>query len=65
MPRPAPQDGELPAAVRVVTRRERSLVITWSDSAESLVAWLHGQPVRDLAIGPPSLEELFLTYYRD
>ncbi len=54
-----------PAAVHVVSQDEHKLVCTWSDSVESLVGWLSGQGIVDVSVGTPSVEELFLTYYRE
>ena len=54
-----------PVPLHLVSRDEHKLVFTWSDSVESLLRWLNEQSIADLAIGSPSLEELFLTFYRE
>ncbi|MGE0481645.1 MAG: ABC transporter ATP-binding protein [Phycisphaerae bacterium] len=35
----------------------------WVGPVEALVAWLASQRIRDVSIGPPDLEDLFLAYY--
>jgi hypothetical protein len=39
------------------------MIGTWVGPVAPLLDWLHGQPVRDLIISPPDLEDLFMTYY--
>ncbi len=54
-----------PQEMNVVEQNSRRLGFTWAGTVASLLTWLQQQPLDDVAIGPPSLEELFLTYYRD
>jgi ABC-2 type transport system ATP-binding protein len=56
--------GQLPAALRVIERNSRRVVFSWAGPIGDLLDWLRGQSLVDVWIGPPSLEELFLTYYR-
>ena len=56
--------GILPPPLQILERSERRLVFTWSGGADSLLQWLGTQAIDDVTIGKPSLEELFLTYYR-
>lgn len=57
--------NELPIHLQPLERSGRRLVFTWSGNVESLLQWLSTQSLDDVVIGKPSLEELFLTYYRD
>jgi len=57
--------SEFPAPLKVLDRRGNALLFTWSGGVDSLLGWLAGQSIQDVAIGKPSLEELFLGYYRD
>ena len=38
---------------------------TWAGPIQNLLDWLRAQPVLDVTIAPPDLEELFLTFYGD
>jgi ABC-2 type transport system ATP-binding protein len=57
-PRAAP-----PAALRVDRRRDGWLAGAWLGEVGPLIGWLSEQPVRDVSIAPPSLEDLFIAYY--
>ncbi len=54
-----------PTTLQILERSERRLSFTWSGSIDSLLQWLNVQSLDDVTIGKPSLEELFLTYYRE
>lgn len=54
----------LPPSLQLLERSDRRLVFTWSGGVDSLLQWLGTQVLDDVTIGKPSLEELFLTYYR-
>jgi ABC-2 type transport system ATP-binding protein len=60
----APAAGALPRDLHVLQDSENHLVATWTGPIEALVSWLARQPVRDLTIAPPQLEDLFMTYYQ-
>lgn len=61
----APDVLEPPPELRVQRRDAAYLAGAWSGPVEPLVRWLAQQQVDDVAIGPPELEDLFLTYYQD
>ena len=54
---------EPPAFLSVRRREGRVWKCEVDGDAAPLVAWLAGQPVRDVTIGPPDLETLFREYY--
>jgi len=60
-------DGRLlrprPAGLCVSREGDTRLVGSWVGSVQTLLDWLAGSRVRDVTIGPPDLEDLFLAYY--
>ncbi|MCP3902136.1 MAG: ABC transporter ATP-binding protein [Planctomycetes bacterium] len=58
--------GVEPPPFLAVERRDQT---RWTGSltgaTPDLLGWLHGRPVRDLAIGPPDLDSMFRRYYED
>ncbi|HEY3243029.1 MAG TPA: ABC transporter ATP-binding protein [Phycisphaerae bacterium] len=60
---PGSAGGSLPNGLRVLQRSTSCMIGTWVGPVAPLLDWLHGQPVRDLIISPPDLEDLFMTYY--
>ncbi len=56
-------DAALPDGLHVHEREPRRLVGAWTGPVEPLVQWLARQPVEDVTISPPRLEDLFLACY--
>lgn len=54
-----------PEGLQVLEETDARLRATWMGSIDRLLAWLARCPVQDVAIAPPDLEDLFLTYYAD
>ena len=54
-----------PQGFRVEHQNARQIRGTWTGPVEPLLAWLSRIPVSDVIIAPPSLEDLFLAYYKD
>jgi len=56
---------EPPAFLAVERKAGTTWTATLTGAVPELLAWLHGRPVRDLAIGPPALESMFRRFYDD
>jgi len=52
-------------ALRVRAREDRRWICTLEGPVAELIAWAAGRPIEDLTIGPPDLEVLFRSYYRN
>lgn len=52
-----------PSGLRVLARDGGALRGTWVGPVEPLLAWLAANPIDDVTIAPPNLEDLFLAYY--
>ncbi len=59
-PRTAP-----PAGLRLLHENDGRIRGAWTGPLAPLLSWLSQQPVTDLSIAPPDLEQLFLAYYAD
>ncbi len=64
------EDGRPPATSPppqlAITQRELGRWSgAWRGSTRALVEWLAANPMRDVVITPPSLEDLFMAYYDD
>lgn len=55
----------VPAGMTVRARHDGTMTGTWSGSVDPLVRWLSDLNLEDVSISPPSLEDLFATYYRE
>jgi ABC-2 type transport system ATP-binding protein len=53
----------LPAGLTVTHRDGLHLAATWVGDLAPLLRWLSDQPVEDLTLSPPDLEDLFMAYY--
>jgi ABC-2 type transport system ATP-binding protein len=53
----------LPAGLQIERRTDGRLIGTWTGDMTVLIAWLSRQPVADLIVTPPDLEDLFRGYY--
>lgn len=60
---PVGADLTLPAGLEATRRTGTELRGAWRGPVADLLAWLHTQPVADVTIAPPDLEDLFLAYY--
>lgn len=49
----------------VINRTDRQLAGSWTGPLPRLMHWLANQPIADVTIAPPDLEDLFMTYYAD
>lgn len=58
-------DLSLLPGVRDVQRAENALSFLYSGDIHTLLQFLAGQPIADLTISEPDLEEIFLHYYLD
>ncbi|MDD7652349.1 MAG: ABC transporter ATP-binding protein [Candidatus Faecousia sp.] len=58
-------DLSLLPGVRDVQRAENALSFLYSGDIHALLQFLAGQPIADLTISEPDLEEIFLHYYLD
>ncbi len=58
-------DLSLLPGVRDVQRAENALSFLYSGDIHTLLEFLAGQPIADLTISEPDLEEIFLHYYLD
>ena len=58
-------DLSLLPGVRDVQRAENALSFLYSGDIHTLLLFLAGQPIADLTISEPDLEEIFLHYYLD
>ena len=58
-------DLSLLPCVRDVQRAENALSFLYSGDIHTLLQFLAGQPIADLTISEPDLEEIFLHYYLD
>jgi len=54
---------QIPQALKLLRRQERSLVCTWSGGLKPLLSWISQFQLDDLMIERPDLGDLFLTYY--
>jgi ABC-2 type transport system ATP-binding protein len=54
-----------PAHLHVENRNGHRLTGSWSGPTGELIAWLHSQPIVDLVVAPPALEDLFRAYYAE
>ena len=52
-----------PSGLAIESRSDTRITGTWRGPIEELVSWLGGLKLRDVAIAPPSLEDLFRAYY--
>ncbi len=59
------QPPQLPAGLNLIERADTWLRATWTGPVQPLLAWLTAARVQDVTLGPPDLEDLFLTYYSD
>ena len=57
--------NSLPESLKLLERDSNRISFAWSGSVAELLDWLKTMPLEDVAIGKPSLEDLFLTYYRE
>lgn len=55
--------AEPPAGLRIAGQRDGRYQAAWTGDAQALAAWLSRQPLADVVIAPPDLEDLFLAYY--
>jgi len=60
-----PPTESLPDGLHVTDRSDSSLRGGWIGPPTDLFAWLAHQPVRDVIIAPPNLEDLFKAYYEN
>lgn len=56
--------ANLPEAARMIQLSGQQLTMTWSGPASELIAWLATLDCEEVSIGVPSLDDLFLAYYR-
>ena len=56
---------KLPPGLTVIECGDQTLRASWKGPVERLLSWLTSIGIADVAIEPPSLEDLFATYYRD
>ncbi len=53
----------VPEALKVTHQNNRELSGVWSSKPSGLLSWLASLSLSDVVIGPPRLEDLFMTYY--
>ncbi|HVP12818.1 MAG TPA: ABC transporter ATP-binding protein [Phycisphaerae bacterium] len=53
----------LPQGLQILPPSGGRWVANWTGPMQTLLAWLARNTVRELTIGPPDLEDLFLAYY--
>lgn len=54
-----------PESLKLLEQDGNRISFAWSGNVVDLLGWLKSMPLEDVAIGKPSLEDLFLTYYRE
>ncbi|MEW6250547.1 MAG: ABC transporter ATP-binding protein [Planctomycetota bacterium] len=57
--------GAPPPGLDIAEEQDGYLRGVWRGPVAPLVRWLAEQPIADVTIAPPQLEDLFLAYYRD
>lgn len=57
--------GTPPTGLHIDERATHRVVGSWTGEMPALVAWLATQPVVDLVVAPPDLDDLFRAYYAD
>ncbi|MFQ5493830.1 MAG: ABC transporter ATP-binding protein [Phycisphaerae bacterium] len=60
-----PTQTRYPEELGVRVERDGMVAATWTGAVDGLLSWLAAAGVADVTIGPPDLEDLFFTYYRD
>ncbi len=60
-----PETLAVPDGMTIRSRQDGTMTGTWSGSVDPLVRWLSDLKLDDVSISPPSLEDLFATYYRE